>query len=162
MQHQAALPRSSPALHCMEMAAPFRSSQRNKKPCHGEGEDECTALAPRKKTFAVEMTHSFHPKARREKPAPSCTSLHPTPVLCRSISPTHTSLLLHQLPWMAPEPGFWVFFKVDVSFFQCNAHFPVKKQVSTATVLSLRETHDGCETPAWRRLEETVKNLMSV
>lgn len=31
-----------------------------KKPCHGEGEDECTALAAHRKTSAVAVTHSFH------------------------------------------------------------------------------------------------------
>lgn len=89
----------------------------------GKGRMSAQPWHPCKKTFVVEMTHSFHPKARREKPAPSCASLYPTPVLCRSISPTHTSLLLHQLPWMAPEPGFWVFFKVDVSFFNVMPTF---------------------------------------
>lgn len=38
----------------------------------------------------------------------------------------------------------------------------MKKQVSAVTVLSLRATQYWCETPAWRRLEETVKKLMSV
>lgn len=43
---------------------PLPGALREMKSLRGEGEDECTALAPCKKTSAVEMTHSFHPKAR--------------------------------------------------------------------------------------------------
>lgn len=137
----------------MEMAASDRSSQRSKKPCGGEEEDGCTALAPCKKTLAVEMTHAFHLKAQSKSLPPLLCSLPSTPPksCAKSVSLTHTSLLLHRWPCVAAKPhlsttkgrlgsGYFVICMSPPHSLVTKQVFAVISAVSESGVASMQDT----------------------
>lgn len=84
-QHQAACPTPPGTAHPS-------SSQGNKKPCRGQGEDECTVLAPCKKNSSSGNDSLFPSQSSNQKPAPSPVLPSTPPKFCATAFHRPTAL----------------------------------------------------------------------